>query len=80
MIFEHTVDAKDTQKDFPALYFEYFKAAGPDSISGFIKPVSFLLKIQSEFSVKRIMYRPVLYAGLPGISFLEAESLCPASI
>jgi hypothetical protein len=49
----HTVDPKHTKKNFPAFYAEYFKAPGPDSMYGFIKPGSFLLKIQSEFSGER---------------------------
>ena len=44
----HTLDPKHTQKNFPAFYFEYFKPA--DSSSSFIKPGSFLLKVQSEFT------------------------------
>ena len=48
----HMVDPKQAKKNFPTLYFEYFKPA-PDSSSGFIKPGSFLLKIQSEFSGDR---------------------------
>ena len=49
----HTIDPKHTKKNFPAFYAEYFKAPGPDSIYGFIKRGSFLLKIQSEFSGER---------------------------
>lgn len=46
----HTIDPKNTAKNFPALYFEYFRLPKPDSIYGAIKPGSFLLKMQSEFS------------------------------
>ncbi len=49
----HSLDPKHTTKNFPALYFEYFRPAGADSVYGFIKPGSFLLKIQSEFSGER---------------------------
>src|SRR5438876_756884 len=44
----HTLDPKHTQKNFPAFYFEYFKPA--DSGTSFIKPGSFLLKVQSELT------------------------------
>jgi len=49
----HTIDPKHATKNIPALYFEYFRSAGPDSAYGFIRPGSFLLKIQSEFSGER---------------------------
>ena len=46
----HTVDPKNTQKNYPAFYFEYFKTPKPDSAYGSVKPGSFLLKVQSELS------------------------------
>jgi hypothetical protein len=49
----HTVDPGHTTKNFPALYFEYFRPATPDSVYGIVRPGSFLLKIQSEFSGER---------------------------
>lgn len=42
----HVVDAKRTQKNFPSLYFEYFKSQ--DSGNAFIKPGSFLFKTQAD--------------------------------
>jgi hypothetical protein len=47
----HTVDAKHSSKNFPSLYFEYFKTL--DSGTSFIKPGSFLLKVQMDFAGKR---------------------------
>lgn len=49
----HSLDPNHTKKNFPALYFEHFRPAGPDSAYGAIKPGSFLLKVQSEFSGER---------------------------
>jgi hypothetical protein len=46
----HMVDPGHTKKNFPAFYFEYFRSSKPDSVYGLIKPGSFLLKMQSEFS------------------------------
>ncbi len=46
----HTVDPKNTQKNYPAFYFEYFKPPKRDSAYGSVKPGSFLLKVQSELS------------------------------
>jgi hypothetical protein len=43
----HTVDPKRNPKNFPTLYFEYFK--NQDSGKAFIKPGSFLLKTQADF-------------------------------
>jgi hypothetical protein len=43
----HTVDPKRNTKNFPTLYFEYFKSQ--DSGKSFIKPGSFLLKMQADF-------------------------------
>lgn len=43
----HTVDPKHTAKNFPTLYFEYFKTQ--DSGKSFVKPGSFLLKMQADF-------------------------------
>ena len=43
----HTVDPKRNAKNFPTLYFEYFKSQ--DSGKSFIKPGSFLLKMQADF-------------------------------
>lgn len=44
----HTLDQKHNTRDFFTLYFEYFKAQ--DSGKHFIKPGSFFLKMQSDFS------------------------------
>ncbi len=44
----HTLDPKHNSRNFSSLYFEYFKAQ--DSGKCFIKPGSFLLKMQSDFS------------------------------
>lgn len=49
--FRHTLDSKHNGKNFPAFYFEYFKAQ--DSGKAFIKPGSFLLKVQTEFTGKK---------------------------
>jgi hypothetical protein len=43
----HTVDPATNSKNFTTLYFEYFK--NQDSGSAFIKPGSFLLKMQADF-------------------------------
>jgi hypothetical protein len=43
----HTIDPKRNSKNFPTLYFEYFK--NQDSGKSFIKPGSFLLKTQADF-------------------------------
>lgn len=43
----HTVDPEKNAKNFPTLYFEYFKAQ--DSGKFFVKPGSFLLKMQADF-------------------------------
>jgi len=45
----HTIDPKQNSKNFPTLYFEYFKTQDTDSSKHFINPGSFLLKIQSDF-------------------------------
>jgi hypothetical protein len=44
----HTTDPKHTQKNFPSVYFEYFKSQ--DSGTSFIKPGSFLFKTQADLS------------------------------
>ena len=44
----HTIDPEHTKRNFLALYFEYFKSM--DSGNAFIKPGSFLLKAQTEFT------------------------------
>jgi len=43
----HTLDPAHNSRNFPTLYFEYFKLQ--DSGQAFFKPGSFLLKIQSDF-------------------------------
>jgi len=43
----HSIDPKRNSKNFPTLYFEYFKTQ--DSGKSFIKPGSFLLKMQADF-------------------------------
>ena len=43
----HTVDPSLNSKNFTTLYFEYFK--NQDSGTAFIKPGSFLLKMQADF-------------------------------
>jgi Domain of unknown function (DUF5020) len=43
----HTIDPKRNTKNFPTLYFEYFK--NQDSGTAFIKPGAFLLKVQADF-------------------------------
>ena len=43
----HSVDPASNNKNFATLYFEYFK--NQDSGSSFIKPGSFLLKMQADF-------------------------------
>jgi Domain of unknown function (DUF5020) len=45
--FRHTLDPKHADKNFPTFYFEYFK--NQDSGKAFIKPGSFLLKMQADF-------------------------------
>ncbi|HEV8283972.1 MAG TPA: DUF5020 family protein [Chitinophagaceae bacterium] len=47
----HSVDPMHNAKNFPSLYFEYFKTL--DSGSSFIKPGSFLLKVQMDFTGER---------------------------
>ncbi len=44
----HTLDPRHNTTNYPTLYFEYFKAQ--DSGKSFIKPGSFLLKMQADFS------------------------------
>ncbi|NCD70087.1 DUF5020 family protein [Mucilaginibacter sp. R11] len=44
----HTIDPKRNPKNFPTLYFEYFKTL--DTGRAFIKPGSFLLKTQADFT------------------------------
>ena len=46
--FRHTIDPKRTAKNFPSIYFEYYKSE--DSGRSLIKPGSFLLKIQADLS------------------------------
>jgi len=43
----HTIDPERNAKNFPTLYFEYYKTQ--DSGKSFIKPGSFLLKMQADF-------------------------------
>ncbi len=43
----HTLDPKHNIRNFSTLYFEYFKSQ--DSGKNFIKPGSFLLKMQADF-------------------------------
>jgi hypothetical protein len=43
----HALDPGQNQKNFPAIYFEYFKSQ--DSGSRFIKPGSFLFKTEADF-------------------------------
>jgi hypothetical protein len=43
----HTLDPKHNSRNFSTLYFEYFK--NQDSAKYFIKPGSFMLKMQSDF-------------------------------
>ena len=45
--FRHSLDPDHNLKNFPTLYFEYFKSQ--DSGSFFLKPGSFLIKIQTDF-------------------------------
>ncbi|MBS1917564.1 MAG: DUF5020 family protein [Bacteroidetes bacterium] len=47
----HTIDPKRNTKNYPTLYFEYFK--NYDSAKSFIKPGSFLLKMQADFTGKK---------------------------
>jgi hypothetical protein len=42
----HTLDSRRNTKNFPTLYFEYFKTL--DTGTTFIKPGSFLLKLQAD--------------------------------
>lgn len=42
----HTADAAHNNKNFPALYFEYFKSQ--NDTSSFIKPGAFLLKAETD--------------------------------
>src|SRR5882762_1613767 len=42
----HTLDPAHNAKNFPTLYFQYFK--NQDSGKAFIKPGSFLLKVQAD--------------------------------
>ena len=44
----HSLDPKRNTKNFTTLYFEYFKSI--DSGNSFVRPGSFLLKIQSDLS------------------------------
>jgi Domain of unknown function (DUF5020) len=46
--FRHTIDPKRNPKNFPTLYFEYYKLL--DTGKAFIKPGSFLLKTQADFT------------------------------
>lgn len=43
----HTTDPKRNEKNFVTLFFEYFKSQ--DSGTSFIKPGSFLIKMQADF-------------------------------
>ena len=47
----HSLDPKHTSRNFTTLYFEYFKAQ--DSGRSFIKPSSFLLKLQADFTGRK---------------------------
>ncbi len=47
----HTADPARNSKNFPTLYFEYFK--NQDSGKSFIKPGSFLFKMQADFTGER---------------------------
>jgi hypothetical protein len=44
--FRHSIDPKQNSKNYPTLYFEYFKSQDPGT--SFIKLGSFLLKMQSD--------------------------------
>ena len=46
--FRHIIAPKRNPRNFPTLYFEYYKL--PDSGKYFIKPGSFLLKTQADFN------------------------------
>lgn len=46
--FRHTIDPTHNRKNYPAFYFEYFKTL--DSGRNFIKPGSFLFKMQTELT------------------------------
>ena len=45
--FRHTLDPAKNSKNYPTVYFEFFKII--DSGKGFIKPGSFLIKMQADF-------------------------------
>lgn len=47
----HSLAPKQNAKNFPSAYFEYFKT--PDTGNSFIKPGSFLLKVQMDFTGQR---------------------------
>jgi Domain of unknown function (DUF5020) len=47
----HTVDPAKNKKNYPEIYFEYFRSQ--DSVSGFIKGGSFLLKTEADFTGDR---------------------------
>jgi len=49
--FMHTVDPQHQPQNFPTLYFEYFKSM--DSTSSFIKPGSFLFKVEDDLQGDR---------------------------
>ena len=44
--FRHSIDPTHNSRNFPTLYFEYFKSQ--NDTSSFIKPGSFLIKIESD--------------------------------
>ena len=44
--FRHSIDPVLNSRNFPTLYFEYFKAM--DSTSSFIKPGAFFIKMESD--------------------------------
>ncbi|MXV53292.1 DUF5020 family protein [Pedobacter sp. HMF7647] len=46
--FRHTIDPDQNPRNFPTIYFEYFKA--PDTAKKAIQTGSFLLKLQADFS------------------------------
>jgi hypothetical protein len=46
--FRHSIDPNRNPKNFPTLYFEYFKTLDTGKI--FIKPGSFLIKTQADFT------------------------------
>ncbi|PWT78180.1 MAG: hypothetical protein C5B59_02275 [Bacteroidetes bacterium] len=49
--FRHTLDPAHNASNFPTVYFEYFKSQ--DSGRAFIKPGSFLIKMQADFLGQR---------------------------